>query len=113
MSHGIFTDEEHMLGMLINEESLYLQTVFQNKNLKRDFPGSPVVKTSSLHCRRHGFDPWSGNKNPTCHKAREKKKERERDMKKKLEPSQKPGSILTDPAKPRLHQPNHRLPTDL
>ena len=26
-----------------------------------DFPGSPVVKTLHFHCRKHGFDPWSGN----------------------------------------------------
>ena len=88
-------DEEHILGMLINEDSVFLQTVSQNEDLKRDFPGSPVVKTPSLHCRGHRFDPWSGNKNPTCHKARKKKRERERererDMKKILEPSQKPG----------------------
>ena len=31
----------------------------------RDFPGSPVVKTLSFHCRGHGFDPWSGNQDPT------------------------------------------------
>ena len=27
----------------------------------RDFPGSPVVKSPSSHCRGHGFEPWSGN----------------------------------------------------
>ena len=26
-----------------------------------EFPGSPVVRTPRFHCRRHGFDPWSGN----------------------------------------------------
>ena len=26
----------------------------------RDFPGGPVVKTLRFYCRRHGFDPWSG-----------------------------------------------------
>ena len=26
----------------------------------QDFPGTPVVKTPSFHCRGHGFDPWSG-----------------------------------------------------
>ena len=25
------------------------------------FPGSPVVKSLSSHCRGHEFDPWSGN----------------------------------------------------
>ena len=31
------------------------------KEEKRDFPGTPVVKTPRFHCRGHGFDPWSGN----------------------------------------------------
>ena len=26
----------------------------------------PVVKILCFHCRRHGFDPWSGNKDHTC-----------------------------------------------
>ena len=26
-----------------------------------DFPGGPAVKTLCSHCRRPGFDPWSGN----------------------------------------------------
>ena len=26
----------------------------------RDFPGGPVVKPPSFHCRGHGFNPWSG-----------------------------------------------------
>ena len=25
------------------------------------FPGGPVVKTPCVHCRGHGFYPWSGN----------------------------------------------------
>ena len=24
-------------------------------------PGSPVIETPHFQCRRHGFDPWSGN----------------------------------------------------
>ena len=28
---------------------------------ERDFPGGPVVKTPSFHCKGRGFDPWSGN----------------------------------------------------
>ena len=27
----------------------------------RDFPGGPVVKTVSFHCRGHRLDPLSGN----------------------------------------------------
>ena len=38
-----------------------------------DFPGSPVVKTLCSQCRRHGFNPWLGNKNPICHVAQPKK----------------------------------------
>ena len=26
-----------------------------------DFPGSPVVKTLSFHCKGHGFNSWTGN----------------------------------------------------
>ena len=29
--------------------------------LNRDFPGGPVVKTLSFHCRRQGFNPWLEN----------------------------------------------------
>ena len=28
-----------------------------------------MVKTLCFHCRWHGFDPWSGNQDPTCHVA--------------------------------------------
>ena len=31
-----------------------------------DFSSSPVVKTSSFHCRRYSFDHWLGNWDPTC-----------------------------------------------
>ena len=34
-----------------------------------DFLGDPVVKTPCFHCREHGFNPWSGNEDPTCHAA--------------------------------------------
>ena len=29
-------------------------------------PGNPVVKTPHFQSRRCGFDPWRGNKDPTC-----------------------------------------------
>ena len=32
-----------------------------------DFPGGPVVKTPHFQCRGHGFSPWWGNWDPTCH----------------------------------------------
>ena len=41
----------------------------KNKDLfinKMHFLGGPLVKTPCLQCRRHGFDPWSGNYGPTC-----------------------------------------------
>ena len=31
------------------------------KKMLREFPGCPVVRTPSFHCREHGFNPWSGN----------------------------------------------------
>ena len=33
-----------------------------------DFPGGPVVKTQCSQCRRHRYDYWSGNQDPTCQK---------------------------------------------
>lgn len=35
----------------------------------RDFPGSPMFKTSCFCYRRHMFDPWSGNEDPPGHAA--------------------------------------------
>ena len=32
-----------------------------------NFPGSSVVKAPRFQRTEHRFDPWSGNKNPTCH----------------------------------------------
>ena len=31
-----------------------------------DFPGGLVVKNAGLQCRGRRFNPWSGNKEPTC-----------------------------------------------
>ena len=36
------------------------------KALIWEFPGCPVVRTLSFHCREHRFDPWSGNQDPAC-----------------------------------------------
>ena len=33
-----------------------------------------MVKTPSYQCREHRFDPWSGNKDPTCQVVRKEKK---------------------------------------
>ena len=35
--------------------------------------GSPVVKTPCFHCRGCEFNPWLGNRDPTCHVAQPKK----------------------------------------
>ena len=37
-----------------------------------DFPGGPVVRTPSFHCRGRGFDPWSGNWDPAGCAAKKK-----------------------------------------
>ena len=41
---------------------LWANLIFKDQGL----PGSPVVKMLSSQYRGHGFDPWSGNKDPTC-----------------------------------------------
>ena len=46
------------------------KTVYLRESLinhARDFPGGPVVVP--LQCRGCGFDPWSGNYDPTCCQA--------------------------------------------
>ena len=45
-----------------------------------DFPSGPVVKTPHFHCRRHRFNPWLGNEDPTCCAMWPKKKKRRRDL---------------------------------
>ena len=46
------------------------------KYYARDFPGGPVVRTPRFQCRGHGFQPGSGNKDPTCCVAKKKKKKK-------------------------------------
>ena len=41
---------------------------------KRDFPGGPLVKTLSFHCRRHGFNPWAGVGTKIPHAAQHRQK---------------------------------------
>ena len=50
--------------------SLYHRT-FTNS---REFPGCPVVRCLYFCCRRHGFDPWSGNYDPIYPMVGPKKK---------------------------------------
>ena len=45
-----------------------------------DLPGSPVVKTLSFQYKGRGFNPWLGNKDPTCCIAKKKKKKKEKKM---------------------------------
>ena len=35
------------------------------KSTRRGFSGGLVVKILHFHCIRHGFNPWSGNEDPT------------------------------------------------
>ena len=37
-----------------------------------------MVKTPQFHYRGHGFNPWSGNQDLTCHVAWPKKKEKKK-----------------------------------
>ena len=43
----------------------YEPMVHSKRNTKApliwEFPGGPIVRTLSFHCREHKFDPWSGN----------------------------------------------------
>ena len=43
-----------------------------------DLPGSPVVKTLSFQYKGRGFNPWLGNKDPTCCIAKKKKKRKKK-----------------------------------
>ena len=45
-------------------------------NQLAELPGGPVVKTPCFHCRGHRFNPWSGNYDPACPKARPKKRKK-------------------------------------
>ena len=48
--------------------------VTKNKKGWGDFPGGRVVKTLCCQRRGHGFEPWSGNKDPTSHLVQSEKK---------------------------------------
>ena len=39
---------------------------FRSASRWGEFPGPPVVKILLFQCRGHGFNPRSGNKDPTC-----------------------------------------------
>ena len=44
----------------------------------RELPGDPVVSTQHFQGRRPRFDPESGNYDPTCHMASQKKKKKKK-----------------------------------
>ena len=48
------------------------------RSLLQGIPGYPVVKTTPFRCRRHGFEPWSGNLAPSYCVALPKKKEKKK-----------------------------------
>ena len=58
------------------------QLKIEKNNPSRVFPGGPVVGILCLHCRGHGFHPWSGNKDPTSYPVQLniKKRGREREL---------------------------------
>lgn len=47
------------------------------KRQYRNFPSSPVVRTSHLHCRRPRFNPQSQNQDPTGCRVQPKKKKKD------------------------------------
>ena len=51
--------------------------------MTQDFPSGPVGKTPSFHCRGHGFNPWSGNYDPSSLNVRPKEKTVKKKKKKK------------------------------
>ena len=43
-----------------------------------NFPGGLVVRILCFNCRGQGFDPCSGNSDPTCHGVWPKKKKKKK-----------------------------------
>ena len=55
------TWEAHICKKYVkNAVSIKCNKVKHNKITVSDFPGFPVVKTPSSHCRQHRFNPWLG-----------------------------------------------------
>ena len=52
------------LDLLVSSK---LKKKINKKTRERAFPGGPVVGTPCLQGRGHGFNPWSGNQDPTRH----------------------------------------------
>lgn len=51
-------------------------TFIYSKWRNRELPGRPVVRSPRFYCTGHGFDPMSGNWDPTGHAERPKKKKK-------------------------------------
>ena len=49
-----------LVGLVQNEMKVSEAWRGEDKPIWQDFPGGPVVKTPRFHCRRRGFDAWSG-----------------------------------------------------
>ena len=65
-----FTVTSKLEMQILGEGTSYCGLVFSGKTSPEiasdeEFLGGLVVKTQSFHCRRLGFDPWSGNSDPT------------------------------------------------
>ena len=63
---------------LIDEELISLTYIFKKKKKTEekgwDFSGDPVIGALCFYYRGDGFNPWSGNWDPTCFKVWPKKK---------------------------------------
>ena len=73
---------------LIDEELISLTYILKKNNKKTeekgwDFSGDPVIGALCFHYRGYGFNPWSGNWDPTCFKVRPKKKKKKKKTQKK------------------------------
>ena len=71
-------------GRIENKDTVsILEEVIVRK--RKDFPGSPVVKTPSFQYRGRGFDPWLRNQDPTCHVVQSKNKIKKLKRKRKID----------------------------
>ena len=69
------SEPSHSSGRNVKWDSFFGNSLVipQNVRHRGDFPGSPVVKTPCFQCMSLGFDPWSGNQDPTYSMAWPKK----------------------------------------
>ena len=74
---------ENDICNLFNRRRVNIPNVYIKKNNKKteekgwDFSGDPVIGALCFHYRGYGFNPWSGNWDPTCFKVRPKKKNKQ------------------------------------